>query len=310
MASTRIIALLAKIQPTPGVDSVPVVGTDAIKILKDVTYTSERDYVPLTYATDYMGTDVELVAGERGKLSVKLALASSGTLGTAPNADALYRACGLKKTVTAVTKVEYTDDVDTGFEMVTIYFFYAGKLHKMLDCMGTLKLNADKGTVPTVDMEFTGLYGGITDVTPGTLVFANHVDPVPVNKTNTSIPALHAYGPTMYNLSIDLGNKIVHTNVPGVEDITLTDRDRSGSITIRDVVIATKDFPTIVRNATLGGFSIQHGQVATKICEIACTDVQLKNQKYGDADMNVTSAFDMRISRTAKANAGLKLTFR
>lgn len=310
MASTRIMALLAKIQPTPNVDAVPTVGTDAVKILKEVTVTAERDYVPLTYATDYMGTDVELVAGERFKLSTKIALASSGTLGTAPNADVIYRICGFKKTVTAVTKVDYTDDIDTGFEMATIYYFYAGKLHKMLDCMGTLKVNADKGTIPTADIEITGLYGGISDVTPGTLVFANHVDPLPINKEHTSIPSLHAYGATMYNFSFDIGNKIVHTNVPGVEDITLTDRERTGAITIRDVVIATKDFPTIVRNATLGGVTLQHGQTATKIVEFTLPDVQLKNQKYGDADMNVTSAFDLRISRTAKANYGVKLTFR
>lgn len=310
MASTRIIALLAKIQPTPGVDSIPVPATDAVKLLKEVTVTPERDYVPLSYATDYMGTDVELVANERFKLSAKIVLASSGVLGTAPNADVLYRICGLKKTVTATTKVDYTDDVDTGFEMATIYYYYAGKLHKMIDCMATVKFALDKGTIPTATFEITGLYDGITDSAPGTLVFSNHVDPLPINKLNTSIPSLHAYGATMYNLSLDLGNKIVHTNVPGVEDITLTDRDRSGSITIRDVVIATKDFPTIVRNATLGGLAMQHGQTATKIVEITCTDVQLKNQKYGDADMNVTSAFDMRISRTAKANYGLKLTFR
>ena len=311
MASSRPKALLAKIESTPGVDSVPVVGTDAVRILDEVSVTPlDMDYAPLNYARDYIGTDIELVVGTRIKLTVKMALSSSGTLGTAPNADVLYRICGMDKTTVAVTSVTYSDKVDTVFESATIYYFYAGKLHKALFCMGNWKLTMDKGGIPTVEFEFTGLYGGITDVTPGTLVFTNYVDPVPVNKLHTSIPQLHSYGSIMYNFNVTVGNKVVHTNVPGVEDITLPDRDRTGSITIRDVLVATKDFPTIVRNATLGGLTIQHGQTATNICDFIATNVQLKNHKYGDVDMNVTSSWDCRFVRATKATAGVSLVFR
>ena len=310
MASSRPKALLAKIETVPGTDSVPVVGTDAVKLLDEVSVSMDMDYAPLNFARDYIGTDTELAVGTRLKVSCKVAAASSGTLGTAPHYDVLMRICGMRKLVTASTKVEYFDDSDSAFESATIYYYFGGKLHKLLYAMGTWDLVMGKGGIPTLAFELTGLYGGITDVTNGTLVFANCPNPVPVNKANTSVPTLHSYNATMYDLKVGVGNKVVHTTVPGVEDIDITDRERTGSITIRDVLIATKDFPTIVRNATVGGLSVQHGQTATNIFEVVCTDVQLKNPKYGDVDMTITTGFDLRIQRTAKANAGIKLICR
>ncbi len=310
MSSSRPKALLAKIEVTPGVDPVPVVGTDAVRIMDEVTVTPmDLDYAPLNYARDYIGTDIELVVGTRIKLTVKVALSGSGVAGTAPNHDVLDRICGLKKTVVAVTSVAYSDDVDTAFESATIYYYFSGHLHKALFCMGEWSVTLDKGSIPMMQYEITGIYGGITDVTPGTLVFANYVDPLPVNKLNTGIPSLHAFSTSMYNFNAKLGNKIVHTNIPGVEDISLTDRERTGSITIRDPLIASKDYFSIVKAATTGAFSMVHGTVAGNICTIAAANVQLKSPKYGDVDMNVTNQFDLRFVRASKATAALTVTF-
>lgn len=310
MASSRPKALLAKIETVPGTDAVPVVGTDAIRIMDEVSVTPmDLDYAPLKYARDYIGTDIELVVGTRIKCTVKVALSGSGVAGTAPNHDVLDRICGLKKTVVAVTSVAYSDDVDTAFESATIYYVYAGHLHKALFCMGEWSVTLDKGGIPMIQYELTGIYGGITDFTPGTLVFANYVDPVPVNKVNTGIPSLHAFNVAMYSFNAKLGNKIVHTNIPGIEDISLTDRERTGSVTIRDPLIASKDYFTIVKNATTGAFSLVHGITAGNICTIGANNSQIKSPKYGDVDMNVTSQFDLRFVRTSKATPALTVTF-
>lgn len=310
MASSRPKALLAKIEATPGVDSAPVVGTDAVRIMNEVSPTPmDLDYAPLTYARDYIGTDIELVVGTRMKYTVKVALSGSGVAGTAPNVDVLMRICGLKKTIVAVTSVAYTDDVDTAFESATIYYYFSGHVHKALFCMGEFSVTLDKGGIPMMQFDLTGIYGGIVDATPGTLVFPNYVDPLPVNKANTGIPSLHGFGVAMYNFNAKLGNKVVHTNIPGVEDISLTDRDRSGSITIRDPLVATKDYFTLVKAATLGAFSLAHGTVAGNICTLAAANVQAKNPKYADVDMNVTLQLDLRLVRLTKATPALSLTF-
>jgi hypothetical protein len=310
MASTRPKTLLAKIETVPGTDSVPVVATDAIRIMDEVTVTPlDINYVPLKYARDYIGTDQELVAWFWTKLSLKIPVSGSGVAGTAPNADVLLRICGLSKTVVATTSVAYKDDVDTAFESATIYYFYAGHLHKALMCMGAAKVSLAAGEVPMWQIEITGLHGGVTDVTPGAPTFANFTDPVVCNKVNTAVPSLHAFGVTMYDFSFDYGNKVVYTNVPGIEDITLTDRDRTGSITIRDPLVATKDFWTLVKNATLGAFTLVHGTTAGNICTVSAANTQIKSPKYGDKDMNVTNQFDLRFLRLSKATAGITVTF-
>ena len=310
MASSRPKALLAKIESTPGVDSVPVVGTDAIRIMDEVSPTPlDVDYAPLSYARDFIGTDTELVVGSRMKFTVKVALSGSGVAGTAPNHDVLDRICGLKKTVVAVTSVTYTDDVDTAFESATIYYFYAGHRHIALFCMGEWSVTVDKGGIPMMQYDITGIYGGVADNTNGTLAFPNYVDPLPCNKVNTAIPSLHAFNVVMYNFNAKLGNKIAHTNVPGIEDIALTDRERTGSITIRDPLVASKDYFTIVKNATTGPFSLVHGITAGNICTISAAATQLKSPKYGDVDMQVTNQFDMRFIRTSKATSGITVAF-
>ncbi len=312
MASHRPKLLLAKIETVPGTDSLPVVGTDACLILNDVKVNPLNiNYVPLEYARDYMGTDRKLVASRYMTISFKVYLGSSGTpLGTIPKWGPLVRACGMKQTVTATTKVDYTDDVDAGFEFVTLYFFYAGKRHRMVYGVGKLKGMAASGGVPTLDMEFTGLCTQLPDDnTPGAAVYTGWRDPLPINKANTTV-SLHGYTCSMYDFSFDLGNVTPYTNNPNVEDMDLTDRNRTGSITILDPLIAQKDYETIVANATLGPFTLVNGTVAGDIVEIAGTDVQLESPDYGDKDMRVTRKLGLIFNRTAKGNFGVRITAR
>jgi hypothetical protein len=310
MASTRPKLGLVKIETVPGTDAAPVVGTDSIRLIDEVTVTPlDVTYKPLNYARDYIGTDIELAAWFYTKLSFKIPFSGSGAAGTAPNADPLLRICGLKKTTTAATKVEYTDDVDTGFETATIYHYFLGKLHKALMCMGDLKVQLDGGEFPFLQIDVIGLHGGITDVTPGAPTFANFVDPVVVNKLNTPTPTLHGYSGIMHNFSAALGNKLVYTNAPGVEDVQLPDRERTGAITIRDTLVTTKDWFTPVKNSTLAATAITHGTTAGNIVKVDAANTQLKSPKYGDKDMIGTMSFDLRFVRTSSTTPALKLTY-
>jgi hypothetical protein len=312
MASARPKLLLAKLESVPGTDSLPVVGTDAQLILNDVKMQPLNiNYVPLDYARDYIGTDEKLVASYYSTISFKVALGSSGTpLGTVPKWGLLMRLCGTKQTIVATTKVDYTDDVDAAFETGTFYFEYAKKLHRMTYAVGKLKGVMDSGGKPVAEFEFTGLCSVLpADSALGAGVYTGWRKPLPINKANTTC-SLHAYNVGMYDFSFDLGNVTPYTNIPGIEDVDITDRERTGAITIRDPSIAQKNYEQIAVNATLGALTIVHGTVPGDIIEIAATDVALESPDYGDKDMQVTRKYGLRFNRTAKANFGIRITAR
>lgn len=181
---------------------------------------------------------------------------------------------------------------------VTIYFYFSGKLHKLLMARGNVSVSQKAGEQRLMSFDFTGLYGGITDAAFPAVTVTGWTDPIVVNFVNTAKSELHGYTGFSYDFNYDLGNKIVYRNVPGVEDILFTDREPSGSIEIEDPLIAGKDFPAIVNANTLGDVLTQHGTVAGNVVGDYMPNVSLKSAGYGDQDGQVSVKYNLVITPT------------
>jgi hypothetical protein len=87
------------------------------------------------------------------------------------------------------------------------------------------------------------------------------------------------------DFSVDLAAAVVFRSLPGgTEQVLLTDRQPTGSITFEATTVAAKDWWTMMKNVVLGPFSVTHGTTAGNKVKIDAPQQQLTTPSYGDKD--------------------------
>lgn len=281
LSRKRIV--LAKIESTYGTDPTPA-GANAL-VVTNLNFTpQEADYADRDVVRPYLGNSESLTAAVRTMIDFEVEIQGSGTAGTAPAYDCLLRSCGFSATTDAGVSVTYTPE-SASLESSTIYFNVDGVLHKMTGCRGTMSLGLTAKQIPRYKFTFTGLYSAVTDTSAVSPVYSGFKTPLPVTNLNTGALTLHGATPVMSELTIDMANSIVHrTLVGGSEQVLLTDRKPTGSVTIEAGTVAAKDWFTAVKNSTLGGLDITHGTVSGYKVQISAPNVQLTQPTYSDMD--------------------------
>jgi hypothetical protein len=134
--------------------------------------------------------------------------------------------------------------------------------------------------------KFTGLYTTPTDVTIPAPNLTTFAAPLAVNSINTSGVNVSGFlGAALSDFSFDLATAVTFRSLPGGGDqVVLTDRQPSGSLTIEATTVGTKDWWTLIKNVQLGPFSVTHGTAAGNKVKIDAPQQQLTQPQYGDKD--------------------------
>ena len=192
------------------------------------------------------------------------------------------------------------DPVSSGFSSCTIYFNVGGVQHAILGCRGTFTVSLEANQIPSLKFNFTGLYGGVTDVAITTPTYTGFGTPVAVNSTNT-LGLLHSKamsggtsGIQVQKFSFDLGNQINYRLLVGSESVVVSDRQPKGSVSIEMTSIAFKDWLSSVKTGTTSAAFIQNGTVAGSIVHAIFPKTLLENPKYSDSDGIVMLDMDFR----------------
>lgn len=177
--------------------------------------------------------------------------------------------------------------VSTNFESAALYCNVDNLRHILLGARGTVSVKCTAQGIPMWSFSLTGLYGTPTDtVMPGAVTYTMYKDPLPVNGTNTTAININGYtAAVLSDFSIDWANQVVFRSLPGAADnVQLTDSKPVGSVTFEATTVAAKDWWTLMKNATLGVFSMTHGLVAGNKVKIDAPAQQLSAPSYSDKD--------------------------
>lgn len=292
---TRKTALLAKVETTYGTDAVPTGAANAM-LISNVTLTPlENDMAQRNFVRPYLGTNQELVAASRATLDFEVEIAGSGAAGTAPAWGALLRACGFSETISAGISAVYAP-VSATFDSISMYTFVDGVKHALLGARGTVDFNFKDKAVPTLKFKMTGLYAVPADLANPALTLTSWQIPLAMNNANTSGFTLHGYAGVLSDLTLTMANNIVHRNLVGTEEIQLTDRKPTGSITIEAVHMAQKDYFSLANTAALGALALTHGTTAGNKIIFSVPNVQLTKPTY--ADLNGVRMLQMSLIPT------------
>jgi len=277
--------LLAVIQPTPGLDPVPVVGTDAVLCGEIEITPMAADYQERNIVRPSFGSVQKIPTGIHVTLDFQVELAGMMGLGVpTPGLDALLRCCAASQNVVPVTSTEYLP-VDSAYELATLYFSIDNVLHRLTDARGNAVLSLSANKLPSIKFSIVGLFNPVVDIVPGVPDYSNFQLPVEVNSTNTTAISLHGFSTgVLASLEIDLGTQVKYRDFPGgTKEIRVQDRQSTGSISLEATDMATRDWFTTIQDSTLGPLSITHGPAGNRVI-LAAPSVQLTEPKYGDSD--------------------------
>ncbi len=174
--------------------------------------------------------------------------------------------------------------VSDAFEAGTGYFNVDGVLHALLGARGTVNLNLTNNQIPRFSFEMSGIYVPVSDAAVPTQVLTAWKQPRVVNKVNTPGASLHGYAGTIESFTTSLANEVQFRSLPGgIEQVLITDRKPTGTLSMEATTVAAKDWWTAVRNATLGSAVIEHGIDAGNIVRVTAPQAQIVQPRYADS---------------------------
>lgn len=219
MATIYNRLLLAKIESTKSTDSVPVVGTDAIRF-KSGKIVATQDSVARSVVKQTMGNLAHLVGKQVLQLDLECELKSSGAAGTAPEISDLLQASGNLETINAGVSAQY-DPATPGTKSITIYWYEDGLMWKMLGAVGKCSFDAQIGAVPTFKFTFYSAYAAPTAVTCPTGAVYQSAAPIVMSSADVindgAVIKVGAF-------SFDDGNDVQHHYTTGNSEFVIANR--------------------------------------------------------------------------------------
>jgi len=246
MLSKREV-ILAKIESTYNTDPTPSTSSDEI-LVENLGWSFEgARMVDREAVRPSLGKLKQVWGDTLMQVTFDVELKGAGATYSAsvrPEADVLFRACGLSSTVDTTTGSETVTyaPTSTSHESITIYYYADGKLFKLTGCRGNCSINLETGSKGMASFTFTGHTTTPTDVSLPTPSYNSAVPPAVINGTFT----IDSYAATVNAVAMDVTNQIAMppdlSASDGYGEVQITGRDVSGSIDPEAELVATEAF--------------------------------------------------------------------
>lgn len=244
--------LLAKIESTKGTDSVPVVGTNAVRI-RSGKITTPTESVARNTVKQTMGPQAHLIGKQTFQLELEIELKPSGAAGTAPEYGPLLQACGLSETLVASTSAAY-DPLTNSQKSVSIYWFEDGLKYVLLGTVGKVSMDAQIGQVPVLKFTLSAPFVAPTAVSCPTGAVYQSAAPIVMSSADVindgAAIKVGAY-------SFDDGNDVQHHYTTGNSEFVVAGRTPKLKLT-KDSVSTAAEWTAltagtnVVMSATFG----------------------------------------------------------
>lgn len=242
MLKTRAV-LLAKVESTYNIDSVPVAGTDAM-LVENLSFAYEgarmAERMPVRAS---LGKVKPIFAGTLGQLTFDVEIKGSGAAGTAPELGPLLKGCGFSETIVASTSVTYKH-ASSGHSSLTFYFYEDGLRYIMTGTRGAVTLGLATGATGKLSFTFTGHIANPTDTALATATY-NATVPAPVIAGAFS---MDSYSAIISKLDCDWGIEVGKPDNLSASDgygqIQITGRNVTGSVDPEATLVAAYDWVT------------------------------------------------------------------
>lgn len=256
--------------------SAAAIGSDAAILAKEVSLSPmEGNDVDRELELPYFGGTGTIPTELHVKLTFKVELTGSGTVGLPPAWGRLLRMCGCAETIVADTSVAYNPITD-GQESGTVHFFIDSTRHTMLGTRGTAKFELEANRIPYITFELTGLFAVPTQQTRPTADLTSWPRPFEVNDANSAISIGGNTDLVMRSFMLDLQNEVAPRFLVGKEEVLITNRREMIDCTIEATPVTAFDPYTAALNQSELAMTVRHGGAAGVTCTFNILKAQMK----------------------------------
>jgi|GEM_PF-2416913 len=280
MPSLERNQLLAfKIETTPGTDAVPTESANAVNCAS-IEWNLDPETLQQVEINRYLD-DPEVVLGRKlVTFTVKCSLKGSGTVGTAPQLGAMLQACAYKETIVALTSVAYNcSSAEADHKTGTAYIWDAGRLIKIVGCMGNINKALNAGQQGLVTLTFQGKFSSQADATvPASPVFETTVAPI-VQSAGITIASWSAgvYRSISFSSGNTIGERKDCNSVDGVKGMFIGGRNVTFQTLVEAELEATKPFLANMLAGTKEKITTTIGSTAGNIVKIEAVKCKINN---------------------------------
>lgn len=276
--SPKKFLVLAKTEVTQFTDPTATAGANSILV-------KNPKFSPLKVETEdrglvkpYFGNSEQILVNEEAVVEFDVEVAGSSTpLGTAAKYGPLLKACGFAETLTASTKVEY-DPISASITTVYLKVYRDGLLYQFAGCAGNVTFNFAAKKLPFMHFTFTGKYVAVSDASiPGGADYSGFVTPVASIPAKMGTITIGGYAAKMAEFTVDMGNEVNHALWMNLESLQITDRKPKAVVSVELPLIATKDYFTLIRNATSSALVFTQGVTTGNIVAITAPALTLSD---------------------------------
>lgn len=183
--------ILGKIQVSEGVDSVPVVATNAI-LASNISFSVEADQIKREIDLPYRGGFPILNVNAKVKVTFDIELIGNAIAGTAPAIGPILRACSMLQTLSA-SAAQYKP-VSSADEACSLYFMLpdpnvAGAYLRFIcvDARGTMDIDQTIGAFSKGSVSMTGTYANPTAQASAFPDISGYAAPVEITTATWSV---------------------------------------------------------------------------------------------------------------------------
>lgn len=223
----------------------------------------------------YKGKKAGIASTPNVQVTFDVALAPSGSAGTAPKWGKLLLAAGFAETTVANTSVTYSL-VSSGESALTIDYYDAQNKHRITGARAnSLSFKLDKQGIPLMSFSFLGLYNDVVVATGANAIPALDTSGwateqiVDSRFTTGAINGGASVPIACQSWAFDLGLDTKFLDMPGPQtSVDIMDRQPKVDLTIVAPPLATMDPFAWVKNSTAVTGTVVHGVGAGKVCTI------------------------------------------
>jgi hypothetical protein len=292
--------LLFRTEATYGTDPVPTGAAHAILAVDMKLMPMEGQDISRELGFPNMGAEPTIPVDVHSKLTFKVELAPSGSLGVAPSWGALLRACGCAQTIVASTSVTY-NPVSSGHESGTFYFYLGSTLYRVTGARGTAKFAIKASGIPYIEFEFTGLFNAVAEGSRPTPTLTGFRAPLAASRTNTPVFTLGGIALVMREFTLDLGNQIETRFLINSESVMLVDRAEKVDITVEAEAMTLINPYALAAAQATQAIVLQQGVTAGNRATINVPMAQLQRPAGLEQSQNIV---EWPLSLIPLANAG------
>jgi hypothetical protein len=280
--------LLVKSETTYGVDSAPTGAANAILATDVSVMPMEGTDIDRQLDMQWEGNFGTIAAGLFAKISFKVEVKGSGTVGTPPVVGPLLKACGMAEVIAAGVSVTYSR-ISTGYGSATIHLHRGGVRYTMLGCRGNVVQRMTAQGVVYDEFEMWGLFIQPTGAGQPTVNFLTQLTAMPLVASMGNTPVFTIGGVThaLRTFSLDYGNKVEPRLLVNSEEMIITEIRERVEMVIEAVALATLNPYALAQSGTTVPVVLTHGVVAGRIVTHNIPRLQLQRPGQPGQTQNI-----------------------